>query len=228
MFFFVLFCPLQYSENRLLCPLHPGLPFLWISHSVQYGGGSGLVRHLHIRSLLLLLLRRRPGRRLQLPLWHGLWHYGCMLWVFGLPGDLHGVLRNLFPNIKAQMHAGNSQDRCWARKSECVCVCEWELLSVFFSHLWKICSWAQDDHKGHTKGQKSIMYFTYPRRLKVHTSIDIQRFIFNALMYQSLSYLLFQLSFHLFLQRFLTCFFYFQRYFTLYNFKNLQMLKLKR
>jgi len=143
-----------FAASRLLCPLHPGLPVLWICHSVQYGGGSGVVRHLHVRSLLLLLLRRRPGRWLQLPLWHGLWHYGCVLRVLGLPGDLHGVLRNLFPNIKAQMHAGESQDRCWVWVS--VCVSEWELLSVFISHLWKVCSWAQNDHKGHTKGQKHI------------------------------------------------------------------------
>ncbi len=134
---FSLFCPLQYSESRLLCPLHPGLPVLWIYLSVQYGGGSGLVRHLHVRSLLLLLLHRWPGRRLQLPLWHGLWHYGCVLWVLGLPGDLHGVLRNLFPNIKALIHAGYSQDRCWAR--ECVlcmylCVCVNESYGVYSFH----------------------------------------------------------------------------------------------
>ncbi|XP_064200905.1 myoD family inhibitor domain-containing protein isoform X1 [Anguilla rostrata] len=48
---------------------------------------------------LLLLLRRRPGRRLQLPLRHGLRHHGRLLRVLRLPGDLHGVLRDLLPHI---------------------------------------------------------------------------------------------------------------------------------
>lgn len=84
---------------RLLCPLHLGLPVLWVPDTLQHGGGAGLVRRMHVGGLLLLLLRRRPGRRLQLPLWHGLWHHGCLLRVLRLPGNLYGVLWHLLPHI---------------------------------------------------------------------------------------------------------------------------------
>lgn len=84
---------------RLLRSLHLGLPFLWVPDALQHGGGPGLMRRMHIRGLLLLLLHRRSGRRLQLPLWHGLWHNGCLLRVLRLPGNLHGVLRHLLPHI---------------------------------------------------------------------------------------------------------------------------------
>lgn len=87
-------------DARLLRPLHPGLPVLRVPDAVQHGGGAGLLRRLRLRGLLLLLLRRRrPGRRLQRPLRHGLRHHGRLLRVLGLPGDLHGVLRHLLPHI---------------------------------------------------------------------------------------------------------------------------------
>lgn len=87
--------------SRLLCALHPSLPVLRVPYSVQHGGGSGIMWRLHIRGLLLLLLCRRPGRWLQLSLWYGLWHYGCLLRVLRLSGDLHGVLWHLLSHIKA-------------------------------------------------------------------------------------------------------------------------------
>lgn len=87
------------GPSRLLRPLHPGLPLLRVPQPMQHGAGAGVLRRLQLGGLLLLL-RRRPGRRLQLPLRHGLWHHGRLLRVFWLPGDLHGVLWHLLPHIK--------------------------------------------------------------------------------------------------------------------------------
>lgn len=95
---FILLHPVGFGP-RLLRPLHLGVPVLRVPDSLQHGGDAGLVRRLHIGGLLLLLLRRRHGRRLQLPLRHGLRHHGRLLRVFRLPGILYGVLRHLLPHI---------------------------------------------------------------------------------------------------------------------------------
>lgn len=131
---------------RLLRPLHLGLPVLRVPDTLQHDGGAGLVRSLHVRGLLLLLLlHRRTGRRLQLPLRHGLRHHGRLLRVLGLPGNLHGVLRNLLPHIERPVlmsvfgnaHPGRKNGRkrlLWSRLIQedeaCVSVWERECLSV--------------------------------------------------------------------------------------------------
>lgn len=45
-------------DPRLLRPLHPGLFILRVPDAVQHGGGTGLLRRLRLRGLLLLLLWR--------------------------------------------------------------------------------------------------------------------------------------------------------------------------
>ena len=90
---------LLWHGPRLLRPLYLGLPVLRVPDALQHGGGAGLLRRMHIRGLLLLLLYRRHGWWLQLPLWHGLWHHGCLLRVLRLPGNLYGVLWHLLPYI---------------------------------------------------------------------------------------------------------------------------------
>ena len=52
------------ARHRLLRALHPGLPLLRVPGPVQHGGHAGVVRRVYARDLLLLL-RRRDGRRLQ-------------------------------------------------------------------------------------------------------------------------------------------------------------------
>lgn len=128
----------------LLRSLHLGVPFLWVPDALQHGGGPGFVRRVHIGSVLLLLLHRRPGRWLQLPLWHGLWHHGRLLRVLGLPGNLYGVLRHLLSHIGGPAMArtgGGPWMKIWKEtvivvslnsaergKRVCLCVWEWEWL----------------------------------------------------------------------------------------------------
>lgn len=83
------------GKRRLLRALHPGLLVLRVPDPLQHRPGAGLLRRLHLGSLLLLL-RGRRGRRLPLPLRHGLRHHGRLLRVVGLFGDLHGMLWHLF------------------------------------------------------------------------------------------------------------------------------------
>lgn len=130
---------------RLLCPLHLGLPVLWVPDTLQHDGGAGLVWRLHVRGLLLLLLlHRRTGRWLQLPLRHGLRHHGRLLRVLGLPGNLHGVLRNLLPNIErpgltsvfGTIHPEKKNGRKWLL---CPCLIQKDEVSVWERR--SVCGW---------------------------------------------------------------------------------------
>lgn len=96
--FFSTLRPLPDGKWRLLCPLHPRLLVLWIPDPLQHRPGTSFLWHLYLRSLLLLLWRWNGGW-LQLPLWHGLWHHGCLLWIIRLFGNLYGMLWNLFSFI---------------------------------------------------------------------------------------------------------------------------------